>query len=153
MAEVGQDAVRAAFFLGHVEHIGLKPNGDMIDPAAADAKQFLAPDGSSFPRRFVRCRGEHPHRRTREDILGANPALSATDPLPADAHSTGLIVPGTTHHRTLEVRDRAGGQVTETKADIAIQHGIEEHTIQRANPNLNHREPKAGEWVLIPVHG
>lgn len=35
-AAVGEDAVRAAFFLGHVEHIGLKSNGDMIDPAAAN---------------------------------------------------------------------------------------------------------------------
>ncbi len=152
MAEVGADAVRAAFFLGHVEHIGLKPNGDMIDPAAPDAKQFLAPERVVIPSTVRSVTAVSILTGAPEkDILTANPALTPSDPLPADAHSTGLIVPGTTHHRALEVRDRAGNKVTETKADIAVQHGIEEHTIQRANPALNHREPNAGEWVLIPV--
>lgn len=72
--------------------------------------------------------------------------------MPASAHSPGLIIPGTTHHRTIKVRDRAGASAVETKADIAVQHGVSEHAIQRANPDLNHREPRPGEWVLIPVH-
>ena len=78
--------------------------------------------------------------------------LPAAGPLPASAHTTGLFVPGTTHHRALEVGDRAGGAVTETKAQIAEQHGVSEHSIQRANSDLNHREPRPGEWVVIPVH-
>ena len=152
-AAVGSDAVRAAFFLGHVEHIGLKPNGDMIDPAAPDAKKFLAPERVKIPS-TVRSVGAVSilTGAPEADIVSANTGLPATGPLPSSAHSTGLVVPGTTHHRTLEIRDRAGNTVVETKADIAVQHGVSEHSIQRANPDLNHREPRPGEWVLIPVH-
>ena len=150
---VGSDAVRAAFFLGHVEHIGLKPNGDMIDPAAPDAKKFLAPERVKIPT-TVRSVGAVSilTGAPEADIVTANPGLPAAGPLPSSAHTTGLFVPGTTHHRTLEVGDRAGGEVTETKAQIAEQHGVSEHSIQRANPDLNHREPRPGEWVVIPVH-
>jgi len=151
--QVGSDAVRAAFFLGHVEHIGLKPNGDMIDPSAPDAKKFLAPEKVKIPT-TVRSVGAVSilTGAPETDIVTANPGLPATGTLPASAHTTGLIVPGTTQHRTLEVSDRAGNTVVETKADIAVQHGVSEHSIQRANPDLNHREPRPGEWVLIPVH-
>ncbi|HEY5980461.1 MAG TPA: peptidoglycan-binding domain-containing protein [Microlunatus sp.] len=150
---VGTDAVRAAFFLGHVEHIGLKPNGDMIDPAAPDAKRFLAPERVKIPT-TVRSVGAVSilTGAPETDIVSANPGLPPAGPLPSSAHTTGLFVPGTTHHRTLEVGDRAGNKVVETKAQIAEQHGVSEHSIQRANPDLNHREPKPGEWVVIPVH-
>ena len=151
-AQVGEDATRAAFFLGHVEHIGLKPNGEMIDTTAPDAAQFLAPERVVIPATVRSVTAVSILTGAPEaDILSANSGLTATDPLPADAHTTGLIVPGTTQHRTLTVTDRAGGRATETKAQIARQHGVLEHTIQRANPKLNHREPKTGEWVLIPV--
>ena len=151
-AQVGEDATRAAFFLGHVEHIGLKPNGDMIDPSAPDAGQFLAPERVVIPRTVRSVSAVSILTGAPEaDILSANTGLAATGPLPETAHTTGLFVPGTTQHRTLQVRDRAGRRATETKADIARQHGLAEHTIQRANPSLNHREPRAGEWVLIPV--
>ena len=152
-ATVGSDAVRAAFFLGHVEHIGLKPNGDMIDPSAPDAKKFLAPERVKIPT-TVRSVGAVSilTGAPETDIVSANPGLPPSGPLPASAHTTGLFVPGTTHHRTIEVRDRAGNTVVETKVQIAEQHGVSEHSIQRANPALNHREPTAGEWVVIPVH-
>jgi hypothetical protein len=151
-AQVGEDATRAAFFLGHVEHIGLKPNGEMIDPSAPDAAKFLAPELVVIPATVRSVTAVSILTGAPEaDIVSANPGLPASGPLPADAHTTGLKVPGTTQHRTLRVTDRAGGAATETKADIARQHGVLEHTIQRANPNLNHRQPKAGEWVLIPV--
>ena len=106
---VGTDAVRAAFFLGHVEHIGLKPNGDMIDPAAPDAKKFLAPERVKIPT-TVRSVGAVSilTGAPETDIVSANPGLPAAGPLPSSAHTTGLFVPGTTHHRTLEVGDRAG---------------------------------------------
>jgi peptidoglycan hydrolase-like protein with peptidoglycan-binding domain len=152
-AAVGSDAVRAAFFLGHVEHIGLKPNGDMINPSAPDAGKFLASEKVKIPSTVLSVGAVSILTGGPEaDILAANTGLTASGPLPASAHSTGLIVPGTTQHRTLEIRDRAGGRAVETIADIAAQHGVSEHSLQRANPNLNHREPKAGEWVLIPVH-
>jgi hypothetical protein len=125
----------------------------MIDPAAPDAKKFLAPERVKIPS-TVRSVGAVSilTGAPEADIVTANPGLPAAGPLPASAHTTGLFVPGTTHHRTLEAGDRAGGAVTETKAQIAEQHGVSEHSIQRANPDLNHREPRPGEWVVIPVH-
>ena len=150
--QVGEDATRAAFFLGHVEHIGLKPNGEMIDPSAPDAAQFLAPERVVIPSTVRSVTAVSILSGAPEaDILAANPGLAASGALPADAFTTGLIIPGTTQHRTLTVTDRAGGRKTETKADIGRQHGVAEHAIQRANPKLNHREPRGGEWVLIPV--
>lgn len=141
-AAVGRDAARAAFFLGHVEHIGLKPNGDLIDPGAPDAAAFLAPERVKIPSTVRSVTATSILTGAPEsDILAANSGLTATGPLPASAHSPGLIIPGTTHHRTIKVRDRAGASAVETKADIAVQHGVSEHAIQRANPDLNHREP------------
>ncbi|MDN5769389.1 MAG: peptidoglycan-binding protein [Microlunatus sp.] len=152
-AQVGPDAVRAAFFLGHVEHIGLKPNGDMIDPAGPDAAKFLAPERVKIPT-TVRSVGAVSilTGAPEADVVSANPGLSAVGSLPSSAHAAGLVVPGTTQHRTLQISDRAGNTVVETKAQIAEQHGVSEHSLQRANPDLNHREPRPGEWVLIPVH-
>ena len=51
---VGTDAVRAAFFLGHVEHIGLKPNGEMIDPAPPTPSSSSHRSGSRSPRPYAR---------------------------------------------------------------------------------------------------
>jgi hypothetical protein len=125
----------------------------MIDPAAPDAKKFLAPERVKIPT-TVRSVGAVSilTGAPETDIVSANPGLPVAGPLPSSAHTTGLLVPGTTHHRTLEVGDRAGNKVVETKAQIAEQHGVSEHSIQRANPDLNHREPTPGEWVVIPVH-
>ena len=83
--------------------------------------------------------------------MSANAGLSPAGSLPPSAHTTGLFVPGTTHHRTLEVGGRAGNKGVETKSQIAEQHGVSEPSVQRANPDLNRREPRPGEWVLIPV--
>jgi peptidoglycan hydrolase-like protein with peptidoglycan-binding domain len=151
-AQVGEDATRAAFFLGHVEHIGLKPTGEMIDPKAPDAAKFLAPEKVVIPDVIRSVSAVSILTGAPEaDILKANPSLSASGPLPSDAHAAGLVVPGTTQHRVLQVTDRSGAAVTESREAIAKQHGLTEHALQRANPKLNHRQPTPGEWVLIPV--
>lgn len=152
-AEVGPGALRAAFFLGHVEAIGLKPDGSMIDPAAPDAAQHLMPQTVTAHRTVSSVTGlSIVTGAPEDDIVAANSGLVRGGPLPAAAYTTGLTVPGTSHHRTLAVADRSGGVAVETKAKIAVQHGVSEPALERANPELYHREPREGEWVLIPVH-
>lgn len=152
--QVGMDAARAAFFLGHVESIGLEVGGDadVVDPTAADAVDHLGPERVVVPDVISTVNGVSIMTGAPvADILAANPALGADTPLPAAAHSDGIEVPGTVHHRTLAARSRSERAV-ETKADIAAQHGVTVDALVRANPALNHREPREGEWVLIPVH-
>src|SRR5690606_25456264 len=152
-AEVGPGALRAAFFLGHVEAIGLKPDGSMIDPAAPDAAQHLMPQTVTAHRTVSSVTGlSIVTGAPEDDIVAANSGLVRGGPLPAAAYTTGLTVPGTSHHWTLAVADRSGGVAVETKAKIAVQHGVSEPALERANPELYHREPREGEWVLIPVH-
>lgn len=152
-AEVGEAALRAAFFLGHVEALGLKPDGTMIDAAAPDAALHLMPSTVTVHRTVSSVTGLSIVTGAPEsDIVAANTGLVPGGPLPSTAYSTGVVVPGTSHHRTLAVADRSGGVAVETKATIAAQHGVSEAALERANHELYHREPLEGEWVLIPVH-
>lgn len=152
-AEVGMQALQAAFFLGHVEAIGLKPDGSMIDPAAPDAAAHLMPRTVTVHRTITSVTGLSVLTGAPEaDIVAANSGLVPGGPLPAGAYTDGLVVPGTSHHRTLAVADRSGGVAVETKAKIAEQHGVTDAALERANFELYHREPREGEWVLIPVH-
>jgi peptidoglycan hydrolase-like protein with peptidoglycan-binding domain len=154
VAEVGMDAARSAFFLGHVELIGLEPGGDgeVIDPTAPDAARHRGPERVVVPDTISNINGVSILTGAPvADISAANAGISAEGPLPAAAHTTGLVVPGTKHHRVLAARSRTQ-LATETKQDIATQHGITVDALVRANPVLNHRQPREGEWVLIPVH-
>jgi peptidoglycan hydrolase-like protein with peptidoglycan-binding domain len=151
-AAVGVEAARAAFFLGHVELIGVNPDGSMVDPSGPDAAQEVGPGTVDIPDNITSVTGVSIMTGASEaDIVAANTSLTAGAPLPASAHTDGLTVPGTSFHRVVAASDRRGS-AAETKELIARQHGITEAVLVRANPHLNHREPREGEWVLIPVH-
>ncbi len=117
--------------------------------AAADRRQPTAPEGPHEPvtSRGSAHRSAMVSRRSPSDRTESS--RSGNDSV---AHTTGLFVPGTTHHRILEVGGRAVNKGVETKAQIAEQHGVSEHSIQRANPDLDRREPRPGAWVPTPVH-
>lgn len=154
VAQVGMDAVRAAFFLGHVELIGLVPRGDadVIDPTDVVEAAHLMPERVVVPDEITTVNGVSILTGAETaDIVGANPGLDPAVALPPESHTTGLVVPGTRHHRVLTVRGR-GQRTTETKAQIAAQHGVTLDALVRANPSLNHREPREGQWILIPKH-
>lgn len=154
VGQVGMDAARAAFFLGHVELIGLERGGDadVIDPNAPNADRHLGPERVVVPSTINSINGVSILTGASvADIAAANAGISVHGPLPTEAHTTGLVVPGTTHHRVLAARSRTQRAV-ETKQDIATQHGITVDALVRANPTLNHRQPREGEWLLIPVH-
>jgi hypothetical protein len=124
----------------------------MIDPTAPDADQHLAPQTVRVPSMITSVTGLSILTGASEaDIVAANPGLVPGGPLPASAYSDGLEVPGTTYHRAIAARSRTETAV-ETLEQIARQHGTTEHAVERANPALYHRQPREGEWVLIPVH-
>ena len=151
-AAVGVEAARAAFFLGRVELIGVNPDGSMVDPSAPDAAQEVGPGTVDIPDNITSVTGVSIMTGAGEaEIIAANTSLVAGAPLPASAHTDGLTVPGTSFHRVVASSDRRG-RAAETKELIARQHGITEAVMVRANPHLNHREPREGEWLLIRVH-
>jgi peptidoglycan hydrolase-like protein with peptidoglycan-binding domain len=149
---VGIEAARAAFFLGHVELIGLNPDGSTVDPSGPNAAEEVGPGAVVIPDNITSVTGVSIMTGASEaDIVAANPDVIPDIALPDMAFTEGLRIPGTSFHRVVVSSDRTGRAV-ETKELIARQHGITEAALVRANPDLNHRQPREGEWVLIPVH-
>ncbi|MCA8880783.1 MAG: DUF4157 domain-containing protein [Rhodobacteraceae bacterium] len=139
-AGVGEAAVRAAYFQGHVELIGLTPTGAQISnlPAAGAPRQIQIPGSITDLDDLANRSGV-----TRQTIMANNPGI--TDALPATA-----VLPGCREH--LVVRG-------ETRAGIARQNGVSESDLVRANPDIA-LDPATSSWprltqghrLLIPVH-
>ncbi len=144
----GPAAVHAAFFQGHVELLGLTPEGKRAAPAAAGSDDLVTvPHVIHTPFALAVMTGSSP-----DAIMAANPGLKPNGPLPAKVH-----VPGCRYHRVAEAveREPGGGKVVDRQGEraeqIAEQNGITVADLERANPGLNKRVPKAGEELLIPV--
>jgi len=150
----GKEAIRSAFLLGHVENLGLQPNGDPIKAGSAEAKVGEHPDLVVIPSVIGSVGAVSILTGAAESaIVAANPGLAPSGPLPPTAHSIGLHVPGTSKHRVLKVSDRTASR-TERSAEVAQQHGITLEALERANPGLHGRPKglKEGEHLLVPVH-
>jgi hypothetical protein len=137
---VGEAAVRAAFFQGHVEYIGLAPGGAQAAGlrAAGTTQQTRIPGGIADLNDLALRTGV-----PRLTILADNPGI--TDALPPTAVLRSClehqVVPG------------------ESRANIAAQHGVAEADLVRANPDVavdpitNQWPPlAAGQRLLIPAH-
>jgi hypothetical protein len=153
-AGIGEAGSRAAYFQGHVEYLGLAPDGSPLAglPPAGTPPQFRIPGGMTGLDDLARRSGV-----SRARIEADNPGI--TDALPPSAVLTGcrehiVVVADTTHPRT-GVRE----QRPETRANIAAQHGVSEAALVRANPDLA-LDPATNAWpaltagqkILIPVH-
>jgi hypothetical protein len=135
-AGVGEAAVRAAFFQGHVEYLGLAASGAQLAtlPATGAPVRIRIPGGISGLDDLASRSGV-----ARATIQASNPGI--TDALPPTA-----VLPGCREHWVV-----AG----ETRANIAAQNGVSEADLVRANPDV-----AAGAWaalpagqkILIPVH-
>jgi len=137
---VGEAAVRAAFFQGHVEYIGLAPGGaQAAGLRAAGATQQTRIPGGIADLNDLALRSGVP----RLTILADNPGI--TDALPPTAVLRSClehhVVPG------------------ESRANIAAQHGVSEADLVRANPDvavdpITNQWPAlaAGQRLLIPAH-
>jgi hypothetical protein len=135
-AGVGEAAVRAAFFQGHVEYLGLAPGGAQIAtlPATAAPVKIRVPGGITGLDDLARRTGV-----PRTTIQASNPGI--TDALPPTAVLTGC---------------REHWVVTgETRANVAAQNGVSEADLVRANPDVTAAAwgaLTAGQKILIPVH-
>lgn len=140
----GANAVKAAFFQGHVEFLGLTPAGGAATPAVGGADRITVPASITTMAALATATGV-----AEADILSANPGLTAAGPLPSN-----LNVPGCRDHMVVQASDgRIGGvRTVETKAQIATQNGLVEADLDRANPGVNWTTLTQGQIILIPRH-
>jgi peptidoglycan hydrolase-like protein with peptidoglycan-binding domain len=147
-AAAGADAVRAAYFQGHVELIGLTRGGDKAAPApdGADDLVTVPPVVRSAAALAIMCGTYH------AEVLAANPGLTAEGPLPPTVRVPGcryhVVVAATEETATGAIRARRA----EGRAEIAAQNGVTEDALDRANPGLHWHRLRAGDRVLIPRH-
>ena len=142
--------MRAAFFQGHVELLGLTPEGKKTAPAVAGNDDLVkVPPVVHTPHALAVLTGS-----SADAIMAANPGLPVEGPLPAKLH-----VPGCRYHRVVEAVEKCAARPAspadrqaESIEQIATQNGVSVGDLERANPGLNRRVPKAGEELLIPVH-
>lgn len=146
-AKIGNEAVKAAFFQGHVEFLGLQPDGSM-DP---DATARTAPVGNevSVPSGITNLADLATATGVSEaDITAANSGTDLTGALPAT-----VKVPGCREHTVVTVTDNAGRTTArETREQIAAQNGVSEADLVRANPSVSWSSVVAGQKILIPKH-
>jgi hypothetical protein len=136
---IGEAGVRAAFFQGHVEYLGLAPTGAQLTtlPAAGATPLTRIPGGISGLNDLAQRSGV-----PRPTIERDNPGI--TDALPPTA-----VLAGCREHWVV---------TGETRAQIALQNGVSEADLVRANPDIPlgvvNEWPAltAGQRILIPVH-
>ncbi len=138
----GENAVRAAFFLGHVEYLGLKPAGGAALPATPGSSDLVkVPAGISSLAALSKA------AKVSESVIqAANPGLPAV--LPPEVH-----VPGAHEHIIVVAKDVIGAPPAtkaESKSQIATQHGISERDLENANPGLDWTTLVEGQHILIP---
>jgi hypothetical protein len=144
----GDAAVKAAFFQGHVELIGLRPDGTEAPPlAASDQDLVRVPPGVSSVFALSVMTGA-----PEADIRAAN-LDKKLSPLPSRVH-----VPGCRYHRVVGSTDRdvdtnrLRGQKVEGLREISVQNGVTQEALKRANPGVRMDQLKVGDEVLVPVH-
>lgn len=137
---IGEAGVRASYFEGHVEYLGLAPDGSQLPGlrAAGAAVRVRIPGSIAGLDDLARRSGV-----PRATIERDNPGI--TNVLPPDA-----VLASTREHVVV---------TGETRAKIAVQHGVSEADLVRANPDIatdvvTNEWPvlAAGQKILIPAH-
>ncbi len=139
----GANAVRAAYFQGHIEYLGLSPGGTPAAPAAA-ADMCTVPRGVTTLAQLAAASG-----LTEAEIRAANSTVNFAAGMPIR-----VALPGAREHRVVGVFDRAArANVAETRAQIADQNGVSEADLVRANPGVaDWTRLSDGDHVLVPKH-
>jgi hypothetical protein len=140
--------MKAAFFQGHVELIGLSPDGSMAPAVTPGSGEEVTPPAgvtTVFALAVIL-------NASTAGILAANPGLKAGSTLPATVR-----VPGVRHHTLVAAREfRPTGGVMFEKVEgpdeIGAMHGVTPDAIRRANPGKDWTKAKGGERVLVPAH-
>jgi hypothetical protein len=139
----GDNAVKSAFFQGHVEFLGLKPDGTEATPIAAGAGDLITvPAGTATIADLAVL------SKVKATVIASkNAGVPEAGPLPAEMH-----VPDARDHIVVEASDTGGTKTTETKAQIAAQNGISETDLENANPSVAWAALTVGQRILIPKH-
>jgi LysM repeat protein len=143
----GDNAVRAAFFQGHVEFVGLRPGGGMASAPAHGPNEVQVPVGVGDWSALETITGV-PAKKLELD----NPMTFI--PLPGDW----IWASGCRYHTVVMATGPsaapAGGTVeaVESIDQIATQNGVTPADLTRANPGVDFTKLKAGDRVLIPRH-
>lgn len=125
----GEANFEAAYFMGHVELIGL---GAWKKDRDKDADTFIAPvDGFSLAEVAKRC-------NVSEKSVADDNGKKIGDTVGA---GTRLTVKGVRHHIAID---------GDTYAVIAAQHGVTDASVKQANPVV--AAPYPGADLVIPVH-
>lgn len=143
----GNNAVKAAYFQGHVELLGLSPTGAgaSAGPTRANPDEVAVPQGVSTIAELAVASG-----LTATELTAANPGL--TD----GAFPPTVRLPGCREHLVMGYRSPGAAgleSAVESRAQIAAQNGVTEATLDRANPGLaatGWSTLVAGTSVLIP---
>jgi hypothetical protein len=142
---IGPQAIRAAYFQGHIEFLGLEPGGTPSTPTPAGGADICSvPRGVTNLAQLSTASGV-----PEADIRTANATERFAGALPGR-----LGLPGCRDHRIVGVLDRAArANVVETRAQIAEQNGVSEADLVRANPGVaDWSRLSDGDHVLIPRH-
>ncbi len=146
IAPGGYNAVKAAYFQGHVEFLGLDPEGKEGPIGAPD--EISVPDGVTTVEALATAANV-----PVKDILSANGLTAGATLTPGQK----LIVRGARDHLVVADAGLPGETATaETKDNIARMHGVTPAQLDRANPGVT----TAGRWatlsqgqrILIPKH-
>jgi len=147
-ARVGEANVRAAYFMGHVEAIGLGPSTRGENSLAGLAS--WAPGTGGTPDRYPVPAGGETVQQVR-DRTGVAQVEDAAGAVVVDASHT--FAAGEILH-LVGVRWHTG-IAEDTRGQVATQHGIDQAALERAN-HLPAAPPTTavavGTVLLIPVH-
>lgn len=145
-AAIGRNAVRGAYFHGHVELMGLLANGDHCPPAP-EKSEWLVPVPKGITTLDALAAASNVGRAT---IVEDNPNVG-------DAIAPGqlLTLRGCREHVLVYLRDEDQEDPSfETPELIALQHGITADDFRRANPAFpaTITDPDEIGHLLIPRH-
>lgn len=136
-SRVGDNAVKAAFFQGHVEFLGLDPTGGNAAPVAAAARDLvMVPSGIATVADLAKAANV-----AVADIAAANRGLTGSTVISGSVH-----IPGAREHIVVQ----AGPHGSETREQIAKQNGVTESALADANPAAPWGSLTAGMHLLIP---
>jgi hypothetical protein len=146
-SKVGEDNARAAFFMGHMEALGIGAGSSSEHPLVGLATWAHGANGvpDQYP---VRPPGEtvaQIRTRTNAPNVGDTSGLFFVDPNHRFNAGQIAVTPGVRWHTAIR---------EDTRGQIATQHGISQAQLESAN-SLSHAPPQtgvaAGSVLLIPV--
>jgi hypothetical protein len=138
----GANAIRSAYFQGHVEMLGIDPTTHRFvtaPPASVDPSLVSVPAGITTLADLADRSGV-----PEPSIRAANPGIPAVGLPPK------VKLPGAREHRVAATVVPAGVGPRETAAQIAAQNGVSLAALMKANPAVSWATLLRDQRILIP---